>query len=55
MSSLDYVNRDDFCIALSDLYGYDPTDYDGLTLAEISQQISVTQLEEVCRYLGVEA
>lgn len=47
------MTRDNFCVALADLYGYAPEDFDGMTLAEITQYIEVKQLNEVCDYLGV--
>lgn len=49
------MTRDDMCIALSNLYGWNPTDFDGMTLAEISEYISLEQLDEVCDYLGIAA
>lgn len=46
------LTRDNLCAALSDLYGTPPEDYDGMTLQEISQYISVQQLDEVYHYMG---
>ena len=47
------LTRDNLCIALSELYGTPPEEYDGMTFAEISQYVTPWQLEEAYRYMGV--
>lgn len=47
------MTRDNVCIALADLYGYSPDDFDGMTLPEITQSLELKQLNEVCDYLNI--
>jgi hypothetical protein len=47
------LSRDNLCIALQRLYGYEPTSFDGMSLAEISQDIEIKELYEALDYLGV--
>jgi hypothetical protein len=46
------ISRDEFCYGLLDLYGYEPTMWDGLSYAEITQDLSTDQLNRVYSYLG---
>jgi hypothetical protein len=39
--------RDTLCTALKELYGYDPHNWDGLTLAELWQQLTDRQMNQV--------
>lgn len=47
------MTRDNVCISLANLYGYDPYGFDGMTLAEICDDISLAELYAVCDQLGV--
>jgi hypothetical protein len=47
------MTRDGVCVALADLYGYSPFDFDGMTLPEITQSLEMRQLNEVCDYLEI--
>lgn len=48
------LTRDNFCLALQTLYGCEPADFDGLTLAELSQHVSLKELGEVYTHLGLD-
>jgi len=47
------MSRDAVCMALNQLYGYKPESWDGLTLAEMWQQLSLEQIGKICHRLGV--
>lgn len=52
MTNLVDMTRDQLCVALSDLYSYQPDDFDGLTKAEMWQDLTNKQMEEVESYLA---
>ncbi len=47
------MTRDGVCVALVDLYGYSPYDFDGMTLPEITESLELRELDEVCEYLEI--
>jgi hypothetical protein len=49
------LTLDNFCISLAALYDVEPKEYDGMMLAEISQAVSLEQLETVYDYMGIDA
>jgi hypothetical protein len=47
------MSRDAVCTALSELYGIEPYSWDGFTLSEICQALTIEQLNKVGSYLDV--
>jgi len=47
------MSRDAVCTALNTLYGIEPRSWDGFTLPEICQALTIEQLTKVGSYLGV--
>jgi hypothetical protein len=47
------LTRDNLCIALADCFGYSPYDFDGMTLPEIAESLTLNQLNEVYDYMGI--
>jgi hypothetical protein len=47
------MSRDTLCTTLKELYGIDPCSWDGYTLAEICQELTIDQLKKVGVYLGI--
>jgi hypothetical protein len=47
------MSRDAVCAALSRLYGIEPRSWDGLTLAELWQTLTLDQMNNVAEHLGV--
>jgi hypothetical protein len=50
--TLENMTRDDLCIALADLYGYAPYEWDGWTMAELWQHLTDEQQTAVEEFIA---